>query len=343
MRTIIAEESLSLIVQKSSRIVIFGHENPDGDSIGCSVAMYHYLSSIGKQSHIIINSRLADYLNFIVPDGAISYFTEDPAGCEGRVADADLLLFLDMNSPGRTGDIVKAVEMAAKSGNPPARVLIDHHLNPMTSGFDVVVSDTEVSSACELLYQVLLSQPDIGGDVGRLPLECARALLTGILTDTNNFANSVYPSTWLAVSRLQERGVDRDEIFEEVFRSYSEQRMRLMGYLLQDNMRCLSQGVAYFTLSLNDKQKYGFTRGDSEGFVNLPLTIKDIRMSALFTEEVGFVKVSLRSKGNVDVNAFSHKYCNGGGHKNASGGKLYMPVKDVPAYFEQKVEEFFKL
>ena len=140
---------------------------------------------------------------------------------------------------------------------------------------------------------------------------------------------------------MQARGVNRDAIYDEVFRSYSEKRMRLMGYLLQDNMRCLKQGAAYLTLSLADKQKFGFVRGDSEGFVNLPLLVKDIRMSALFTEEAGFVKVSLRSKGNVDVNDFSHKYCNGGGHKNASGGKLYMPFEKVPAYFEKKVEEFF--
>ena len=119
--------------------------------------------------------------------------------------------------------------------------------------------------------------------------------------------------------------------------------MRLMGHLLQDNMRCIAPGVAYITLSKDDKQKYGFVRGDSEGFVNLPLMIGEIKMSALFTEDDEYIKVSLRSKGNLDVNDFSHKYCNGGGHKNASGGRLYMPLADVPAYFESKVKEFFRL
>ena len=342
MRTTIAEGRLHEIIDESGHIVIFGHENPDGDSIGCTVGMYHYLKSLGKPSRIVVNSRLADYLNFIIPDGSVSYYSENPAECEDCVAAADLLIFLDMNAPKRTGDISMAVGKAASGSNPPRMVLIDHHLNPETAGFDVVVSDTEVSSACELLFHVLLQQPGIDGDVANLPMECANALMTGILTDTNNFANSVFPSTYQAVSMLQARGVNRDAIYDEVFRSYSEQRMRLMGHLLHDNMRCLKEGVAYITLSLEDKKLFGFVRGDSEGFVNLPLLVKDIRMSAMFTEEVGFVKVSLRSKRDVDVNDFSHKYCNGGGHKNASGGKLYMPFEDVPAYFEKKVEEFFR-
>ena len=342
MRTTIAESRLNDLILGSGKIVIFGHENPDGDSIGSAVGMYHYLTALGKHPHIVINSRLPEYFNFIIPAGSISYYNEDKALCDSCIAAADLLIFLDMNGTNRTGEVSQAIEAAMGKIDAPRSVLIDHHLNPQTKPFDVVISDTEVSSACELLYHVLLDQPGVRGDVSNLPKECAEALLTGILTDTNNFANSVYPSTYLAVSQLQARGVDRDAIYNEVFRSYSEQRMRLMGHMLQDNMRCLGQGVAYFTLSIADKQKFDFVRGDSEGFVNLPLSIKEIKMTAFFTEEKDFIKVSLRSKGNVDVNDFSHKYCNGGGHKNASGGRLYMPLAEVPGYFESKVEEFFK-
>ena len=338
MRTTINEEKLNDLICSSGSIVIFGHENPDGDSIGSAVGMYHYLKGLGKNPHIVINSRLPDNLDFIIPEGVVSYYNEDAPGCESIIAAADMLIFLDMNGVDRSGGVSKFVEQS--TGN-ARRVLIDHHLNPKTEGFDVVVSDTEVSSACELLYRVLLQQPGVDGNVGNLSLDCARAIMTGILTDTNNFANSVFPSTYLAVSSLQARGVDRDELFDAVFRSYSEQRMRLMGHLLQDNMRCVDPGVAYFTLSIADKNKYGFVRGDSEGFVNLPLSIKDIRMSAFFTEDESYVKVSLRSKGNIDVNDFAHKYCNGGGHKNASGGRLYMPLSEVPSYFESNVKEFF--
>ena len=340
MRTTIAADRLNELIVKGENIVILGHENPDGDSIGSTVAMYHYLRGVGKAARIVVNSHLPAYFDFLVPDGVVSYYSEDKATCEKALVAADLLIFLDMNGVSRCGDVSKYIE-----GNRTAarRILIDHHLNPQTEGFDVVISDTEVSSACELLYHVLLTLPGVDGDVENLPLDCASALMTGILTDTNNFSNSLFPSTYQAVSQLQKRGVDRDLIYDKVFRSYSEQRMRLMGHLLQDNMRSIAPGVAYITLSKDDKQKYGFVRGDSEGFVNLPLMIGEIKMSALFTEDDEYIKVSLRSKGNLDVNDFSHKYCNGGGHKNASGGRLYMPLADVPAYFESKVKEFFRL
>ena len=343
MRTTISEEEFNTLVLGASNIVIFGHENPDGDAIGSSVAMYHYLKWLGKDSHIIINSRLPEYFSFLIPGGVVSYFSEDSVACAAYVNAADLLIFLDMNGVNRSGDVSRLVEEAAAAPGGPRRILIDHHLNPQTEGFDVVISDTEVSSACELLYQLLLRQPKIAGRASNLPLECATALMAGILTDTNNFANSVFPSTYLAVSDLQARGVDRDALYDEIFHSYSQQRMRLMGHLLKDNMRCIAPGVAYFTLTLADKQEYDFVKGDSEGFVNLPLSIKDIKMTAFFTEDAGYVKVSLRSKGNLNVNEFAHKYCNGGGHKNASGGKLYMSIDQVPEYFESKVKEYFGL
>ena len=337
MRTTINEGKLNDLLSSSGKTVIFGHENPDGDSIGSAVGMYHYLRALGKCPHIVINSRLPDNLNFLIPEGIVFYYNEDAARCESLIAEADLLIFLDMNGVDRSGGVSKFVEQSSGA----RKVLIDHHLNPKTEGFEVVISDTEVSSACELLYRVLLQQPGVDGDVKNISLECANAIMTGILTDTNNFANSVYPSTYQVVSSLQDRGVDRDALFDAVFRSYSEQRMRLMGYMLKDNMRCIDHGVAYFTLSIADKNKYGFVRGDSEGFVNLPLSIKDIQMTAFFTEDDSFVKVSIRSKGNIDVNDFAHKYCNGGGHKNASGGRLYMPLSEVSGYFESKVKEFF--
>ena len=340
MRTSIAEDKLNGLLLNAAGIVIFGHENPDGDSIGSAVGMYYYLKSLGKEAHIIINSRLPEYFDFLIPEGTISYFNEDRAECKSFIDAADLLIFLDMNGVDRSGGVSKVLEEPGRSG--AHRVLIDHHLNPKTDGFDVVISNTEVSSACELLYHVLLAQPGVAGDAERLPLECATAIMTGILTDTNNFANSVFPSTYTAVSQLQDRGVNRDALYDAVFRSYSEQRMRLMGHLLQDNMRLPGHGVAYMTLSIADKNRYNFMRGDSEGFVNLPLSIKDVQMTAFFTEEPEFIKVSLRSKGNIDVNDFSHKYCNGGGHKNASGGRLYIPLCEVPAYFESKVKEFFE-
>ncbi len=335
MRVTKAQGRLGSLIGGCSRAVVFAHENPDGDAIGSAVAICSYLSMLGKEVCAVMCSHLPAHFDFMIPQGKVFYYCDEPSLCEALIDEADLLVFLDMNGKNRSGDLQQAIGRS-KAGC----ILIDHHLNPQTCDFDVVISDAEVSSACELLYQVLLEQPEVGGDVSRLPLDCATALMTGILTDTNNFANSLFPSTYLAVSALQGRGVDRDAIYNRVFCNYSERRMRLMGHLLHDNMRCLECGAAYFTLSKADKECYSFAKGDSEGFVNLPLAIAGVRLTALFTEDDGFVKVSLRSKGNVDVNEFSHKYCNGGGHKNASGGRLYMPLDAIPAFFEEKVTDF---
>ncbi len=335
MRVTKAQDRLDSLIGGCSRAVVFAHENPDGDAIGSAVALCSYLSMLGKEVCAVMCSHLPAHFDFMIPQGKVFYYCDEPSLCEALIDEADLLVFLDMNGKNRSGDLQQAIGRS-KAGC----ILIDHHLNPQTCDFDVVISDAEVSSACELLYQVLLEQPEVGGDVSRLPLDCATALMTGILTDTNNFANSLFPSTYLAVSALQGRGVDRDAIYNRVFCNYSERRMRLMGHLLHDNMRCLECGAAYFILSKADKERYSFVKGDSEGFVNLPLAIAGVRLTALFTEDDGFVKVSLRSKENVDVNEFSHKYCNGGGHKNASGGRLYMPLDAIPAFFEEKVTEF---
>lgn len=337
MRTFINEEKFAELTGNAAFITLVGHLNPDGDAIGSLAGMYHYLSARGKQATIVLNNQLPDCFGFLTEGLPLFHYDDAPDKCIETVRRADLIICQDMSAPSRAGAISAEIEHASCP-----KILIDHHLNPATEWFDTVISDTEVSSASELVLHTLLKQEDTGGDVQKLPLECATALFTGILTDTNNFSNSVFPTTYDAAKMLQQRGADRDLIYREVFCSFSEQRMRLMGYLLSENMRYMPEfGTAYFTLSNNDKKKFAFLRGDSEGFVNLPLAIKNVSLTAIFTEDEGFVKVSLRSKGDVDVNEFSHRYCNGGGHKNAAGGRVYLPFEEIPAYFEKCIGEFF--
>lgn len=337
MKTFINEEKFPELTAGAASITLVGHLNPDGDAIGSLAGMYHYLKANGKQVSIVLDNPLPDNFGFLTDGLPVFYFDTDPDSCTTAVRNAGLIICQDMSAPSRAGGISSEIENACCP-----RILIDHHLNPETEWFDVVLSDTEVSSASELVFLTLMKQADIRNDVQNLPIECATALLTGILTDTNNFSNSVFPSTYDSAKLLQQRGADRDFIYREVFCSFSEQRMRLMGFLLHDNMKYLGEyGTAYFTLSKKDKKKFSFLRGDSEGFVNLPLAIKEVSLTALFTEDDGFVKVSLRSKGDVDVNEFSHRYCNGGGHRNAAGGRVYLPLEEVPAYFEKCIGEFF--
>ena len=332
---------LDALISKYSRAVTISHFRPDGDAAGSLMACTRYLRGRGLDVTPVLPCPLADYLKFIAPPGSglIDYETS-PAEVDAAIAGADLIFCLDFNRLSRTEYLENQILSAAG-----AKVLIDHHVEPDTDRFDVVYSSTEVSSACELLYRVLMGMPEIGGDVSNLSLEVAENLYTGMMTDTNNFANSVSPSTFVMAASLLERGVDKNALQFKVLNNHTEPRMRLMGHLLKDKMTLLPRfGAAYMVLTAEEKEMYSFRPGDAEGFVNLPLTIAGVNISAFFTEcrEEGYVRVSLRSRPGTDVNALARGWYNGGGHINAAGGRIAMPTEEIPAYLLKSLEEFFE-
>lgn len=327
---------LEAFLSHTDDIVLIGHFNPDGDSLGSVTAAYHYLKGRGKRARIIIPSPYPDNMSFLEPsDPADRMVICEKSMDEARrlVAGAGLIICLDLNCLSRTEYLEEDI-LAAHA----PKVLIDHHIAAELDRFDLAYSTTEVSSTCELLFRILLAMPDVAGDLQRLSLRCAESLYVGMMTDTNNFSNSVFPGTFDMASRLIARGVDKDDLQDRVLNCYSVSRTRLMGHMVKDKMKVLPEyRTAYMVLTRKEKQSYNFQAGDSEGFVNLPLAISGVDVSAFFAEndEGSYVRVSLRSKGDIDVNRFAIKFFNGGGHRNASGGRLYMPVEEVPAYFEQ--------
>lgn len=339
----VCTEQIENILSSASRAVVIGHFNPDGDSVGSVAAMWHYLSSRGISATPVLPSTYPESLAFadpgeVCPEGQFLIARDSLQEVRTAIREADTIICLDFNRLSRTEYLEE--DIAASCAK---KILIDHHLSPDTEQFDAVCSKTDISSACELLFWVLMSLPDIGGDVRRLPLKCAEALYIGMMTDTNNFSNSVYTTTFDMASQLLGRGVDKDGLQEKVLHCYTEPRTRLMGHLLKDNMVYLPrQHTAYMTLSIAEKEAHGFRPGDSEGFVNLPLAISDVRISGLFTEDSSgeYVRVSLRSKGDTDVNLFARRYFNGGGHRNAAGGRLYIPIAEVPSYFEKSLKKY---
>ena len=201
--------------------------------------------------------------------------------------------------------------------------------------FDLVFSQTGVSSTCELLYRILKSLPDVGGYLAKIPMRSLEALLTGMTTDTNNFSNSVFPGTLEMASELIAAGVDRDRILSDLYNQYRENRLRLMGFLLQENMEITPSGVAMMILDKETQDRFDFRQGETEGFVNIPLAVSKVKMSVFLTEEEGKFRVSVRSKRGVSANQFASKYFHGGGHEMASGGKLLFP-QDIPSPSDAK-------
>lgn len=327
---------LEAILREAQDIALVGHFNPDGDALGSVTAAYHYLKARGKRPRIILPSPYPENMSFLEPEDPQDRMViceKDMPAARALIAGADAVICLDLNRLARTEYLEEDILAA-----PGKKVLIDHHIPAELDRFDVALSTVEVSSTCELLFRILMDLPDIAGEPARLGLRCAESLYVGMMTDTNNFSNSVFPGTFEMAGRLMAVGVDKEGLQEKVLSCYSVSRTRLMGHMVKDKMKVLPKyKAAYMLLSNKEKERYHFQPGDSEGFVNLPLAISSVQVSAFFTENAdsAYVRVSLRSKGNIDVNRFAIRFFNGGGHHNAAGGRLYMPLSDVPAYFEQ--------
>lgn len=328
------------ILRRSRNAVAVSHFKPDGDAVGSLMACCHYLRSRGISVTPVLPSPLADYLSFVAPEGCgLLVYQGNETAVDAAVAAADTIICLDFNKLSRTEFLERQI-----SESRAVKVLIDHHASQDGDGFDLVYATTEVSSTCELLFHILMQMPDVAGDVMNLSMDVANSLYVGMMTDTNNFANSVSPSTFGMGAALLSRGVDKNSLQFAVLNNHSEQRMRLMGHLLKDKMVVVPEyGAAYMILTDAEKKEYSFRSGDSEGLVNLPLSIAGVRLSAFFTEcaDDGYVRVSLRSRPGTDVNALSMASFNGGGHVNAAGGRLYMAPEDIPAYFLDSLRRYF--
>ena len=329
---------LQEIISEAEKPVIVTHMKPDGDAMGSSLALYHLIVSMGKKAKIILNDNWPSYLGFLIEKAAqedICIYQNDAASATAAISGSDLIFCLDFNAFHRT-DNLEASLNASKA----KKILIDHHLNPERSCFDLSFSETEISSASELLYQIMMALPAISGNAAALPDATAEALMTGMTTDTNNFANSVYPSTLRMASALLEAGVDRDGILMNLYNRHSENRLRLMGLMMKDLLKITDDDVAYIVLDRKTQEAYEVAEGDTEGFVNMPLSIEKVRMSLLLKEDEDRVRVSIRSKRGTSANMCAKLHFNGGGHENAAGGRLRIPediagIEEAAAYIER--------
>ena len=323
------------MIQGAQRIVLAGHLNPDGDCIGSLTGLKRFIFHAfeGKEVTIAVPTSFPGFLNFLDPKKEILINKQSPSAVKEKIAQCDLLVCMDLGSPARTENMEEAVR-----GCTAPKILIDHHLDPENFA-NLVFSFTQVSSASEITYW-LLKECSEGKPLAQDVME---SLATGLITDTNNFSNSIFPSTFLMASELVECGFNIGQVQDNVLSSYSEERMRLMGQMLLEKMIVFKDlNASLMILDQKTQKKFNYQTGDSEGFVNLPLRIAGVSISGLFTEQEGFVRVSLRSKGDISVNELSKRYFNGGGHKNAAGGRLYMGVDRIAEYYENSVREFLK-
>lgn len=330
------------LLGSSERIVILVHIHPDGDAVGSSVAMLRYLRKFRKkQASLILPSPYPPNLAFVLGQETPLIANEEPVKAEELVKAADLLICLDHNIPSRTGFLEESIKASSAR-----KLLIDHHLKPLQDFYDVEFSDSEISSTCELLYNLLLEMPDLSSGTN-LPLDIATPLFVGLTTDTNNFYNSVYPLTFKMASDLLAAGVDRGHILDMLYNSFTYNRFLAMGHFLSQKLTLLEGGIAYAIFNKETALEFSLVEGDTEGFVNMPLGIKEVNMSIFLREDEGFFRVSVRSKGDVSASDFASRFFHGGGHFNAAGGRLFFP-QDIAepslasAYVENSAARFMQ-
>ncbi len=325
MEKIISEskiDQVAKLIDKYDNIVTICHVSPDGDAVGSSLGLYHFLSALDKSVTVVVPDALPDNLCFLGGVKDILDFSKYPEFSAELIDKAELIFCLDFNALSRVGDDLAPLIAKAKA----KKVMIDHHLDP-ENFCDVTISHPEISSTSELVFRLICRM----GMFDILDCLSAAAIYTGMMTDTGNFTyNSNKPDMYFIIEELVRKGIDKDKIYTKVFNTNSVDKIRLNGYATSEKLEVFPEyKTAMITLTREELNRYHYRKGDSEGLVNVPLSIEGVVFSAFFREEKEYIKVSLRSKGNFPANKVASEYFNGGGHMNAAGGEFYGTMEEI--------------
>ncbi len=317
------------LISENKRIAIISHINPDGDAIGSSLALYIFLKKRFLDASVVVPNNFPEFLSWMPHSEKIIIYKNNQKKAEQLIETAELIFCVDFNSVNRMGKLCESFNRSNA-----VKILIDHHANP-EEFCKYVHSDTEAASTAELVYNFI----NFADGKNLIDKEIAECIYTGIITDTGSLSYSCNDiKTYRILSQLFAHGIDGAQIHSDIYDTFSENRLRLLGYCLSEKLTILKEyNTAFIALSKEDLNRFKFKIGDTEGVVNYPLSLKDIRFAALLTEKDGHVKVSLRSKGEFNVSELSAKYFNGAGHKNAAGGELYTTINEAIDTFVETV------
>ena len=326
--------SIISFLTKYKKIVIVSHVNPDGDALGSSLALCLFAKKLGADSRVIVPNDFPSYLAWMpgIQDVLIYDKNVEEANCV--MSEADLFCYLDFNTESRTG--VMYNDLCRYNKTP--KILIDHHIGADSSQFIACFSETEISSTSEMVAELIKSQ----GFGTYLDNDIATNIIVGMITDTGTFSHSIFKNTFSIFGEiLSLTTVNYKKIHQNIYDTSTESRLRLLGFLINDRMIILNEyNTAIIYASKSDLERFNYQVGDTEGVVNYPLSIANIKMSVLFTEKQGVIRLSLRSKDDFSVNDLSRKHFNGGGHMNAAGGTLNCSLEEAIELFKSVLPEY---
>ena len=334
---VIAQSSIDHVekwFEKADKIVIVSHVSPDGDALGSSLGLWHFLNSQDKNVHVIVPNVFPDFFKWMPGAKEVIIYNRYKEFADKLIQEADVICCLDFNVLSRIDEMEEVVRTS-----PGRKMIVDHHLYPGDFA-RIVISHPEISSTSELVFRLICQL----GNFGDITKEGAECIYTGMMTDTGGFTyNSNDREIYLIICELLSKGIDKDQIYRRVFNTHSEERLRLMGYVLYDKMQVYPQfNAAMISLTRAEQKKFQCMKGDTEGFVNLPLSMKNIRFSVFLREdtEKDMIKVSLRSVGKFPCNKVAAEFFNGGGHLNASGGEFYGTLDEATELFKQSLVRY---
>ena len=322
------------LLAEPKKIVITTHRGPDGDAMGSSLGLYNYLIQKGHQVQVITPNDYPSFLHWMKGNDHVIQFEKEPEAAERITLEAEIIFCLDFSSLSRIDTFAPVVEQAKAF-----KVLIDHHQQP--DEFDFTLSDTSACSTAQLIYEFL----NMFGDVDAIDQDIAECLYAGIMTDTGNFRfSSVTAKTHEIVAFLISKGAQQDKVYDLVHDNNSLNRLKLLGYCLNEKLEVLSEyGTAIISLTSDELNRFQYQKGDTEGVVNYALSIEGISVAAFFVEREGIVKISFRSKEDFSVNQLARDHFNGGGHINAAGGAYGTKVEEAIEKFKSILPDYQSL
>ena len=317
------------------KVVITMHQKPDGDAMGSTLGLYHFLLQLGHDAKVISPTNWASFIGWMPGINTVLDYERQTDISNGLIKNADWIFCLDFNTLSRTKRMEEALNEATGE-----RILIDHHREPQEEKFAYGISDTGKSSTCEMVYDFIMNS----GHSNKITDEVAQCLYAGVMTDTGSFR---FPSTTASVHRmvahLKELGLIHAPIHEALFDNGSEARLRFIGNVLLNRMEVFYEyNTALISVPQQDLIKFDIKTGDTEGLVNYPLSIEGIKLAAIIIDRGEERKCSFRSKGEFDVNTFARTYFNGGGHFNAAGGATTDSLEKAVSDFKTAMAEHRK-
>jgi len=326
---------MNQLISNANNILITCHKSPDGDAIGATLAWAEYLTSIGKEPTMIVPDQFPDFLTWLPNSQKIVRYDKHREKCDMLFKIADLIFCLDYNTPSRVDEMEQSLV-----NSPASRVLIDHHLKPEVPAV-LTISQPEACSTCELIFRIVWQM----GAFEQQTRHFAVPVYCGMMTDTGGFLyNSTRCEIYFIISQLLTKHIDKDRIYRNVYHNYSEDRIRLMGYVLYEKLVYIPEyNAAFYTLTKDELRRFHFIKGDAEGLVNIPQQIKGLKLSISLREDTdkpNIIWVSLRSVDDFPCNLMAEQFFNGGGHLNASGGRINGTMQDAIETVRKAIEAF---